>query len=470
MALPSLAGLSLGPPTGPIARYGKEVIESPSPEESGGKRAKGPEGLTVKIVKYDTTDERDAVCPISRRTFVPGEWVYKTPDGHVYDPWSVLKLWREQEVEEEGRDRFWNLYTNKNDISRAEYVALSIWEVDHKESERPDSPEDSSFDIAKYLHKPPAGARQPPVPEQVQDDSVGLLLRLGDENGISFRELANIRAGPGDLPWFYRKLIEHAQGQVQLSRLNEEWDGAPRQITYFGPCTGVPVTWKWRNEPDTVEMNAKFAPNSALGRRLATMIQDYSGVLWVQGGEHDIAVSIFFLKTILSGATRSPAGSIRDLWDRLSSEDYNVTLTLASPDFYELKVKVSTKFMAAFFPSDESTDPQPKTSGFDTPTDPKWMWPPNLTVGPLDTSGDDGFHGLATILVRTSRALHEFVKKVVLSNSNQIYLTLSTSSSHGGRGYHMSEVALDNTKLLFGGEIHSEAQFFYAVTDRGRRE
>lgn len=468
MALPSLAGLSLGPPTGPIARYGNEVLESPSPEESGGKRAKGPEGLTVKIVKYDTTDEKDAVCPISRHTFVPGEWVYKTPDGHVYDPWSVLKLWREQEVEEEGRDSFWNLYTNRNDIPRAEYVALSIWEVDHKESERPDSPEDSPFDITKYRHKPPSGARQPSVPAQERADSVELMLRLGDENGVEFRELANMRAGPGDLPRFYLPLIEHAQSQAQLSRLHEEWDGAPRQITYFGPCTGVPVTWTWSNRTDTVEMNAKFAPNSSLGRKLATMIQDYSGILWVQGGEYDISVSIFFLKKILNGATRSPAGSISDLWDRLSSEDYNVTLTRASPDFYELKVKVSTKFMAAFFPSDESTDPQPKTSGFDTPTDPKWTRPPNLTVGPLDTSGEVRFDGFATIIVRTSSALHEFVKKVELSNSNQIYLPLRWSSS-SGNSLDMSTVALDNTKLLFGGEIHGEAQFFYAIINRGRR-
>ena len=87
--------------------------------------------------------------------------MYKTPEGRVYDPWSVLKLWVEQEAEVPNRDRFWNLYTNKNDIPRCEYLALATWEQTHKESERAESPPSTPFDVAKYVHKPPAGAREP---------------------------------------------------------------------------------------------------------------------------------------------------------------------------------------------------------------------------------------------------------------------------------------------------------------------
>ena len=468
MPLPSLAGLRLGPPTGPIARYGNEVLESPSPEESGGKRAKGPDGLTVKIVKYDTTDEKDAFCPISHHTFVPGEWVYKTPDGRVYDPWSVLKLWNQQEAEQKFRASFWNLYTNRNDIPRSEYEKLSYWEEDHKESGRAKSPEDSPFDITKYRHKPPAGARQPSVPAQERVDSMELQRRLGSENGVGFRELADMGTRSDNLPWFYRSLIEHAQSVVRDSRLSEMWHNTPQQLTYFGPCTGVPVTWTWSDLSKTVEMNVKFAPNSALGRKLETMIQDSRGILWVQGEEYEISVSKFFLKRILSGAPRSPAGSVSDLWDRLSPEDYSVTLTRASLDFYELKVKVSTKFMAAFFPPDGSTVPQLETSEFATPEDPEWTWPPNLTVGPLDTSGEGFFDGFATIIAQTSSALHDFVKMIELSNSNQRYLPLRWSSSIVN-SLNMRTVALDNTRLLSTGEIQGEAQFFYAIANRGRR-
>ena len=44
--LPSLAG-RLGPPTGPMAQYGKQILGRLA-ETDGGKRRKGDDGLAVK--------------------------------------------------------------------------------------------------------------------------------------------------------------------------------------------------------------------------------------------------------------------------------------------------------------------------------------------------------------------------------------------------------------------------------------
>jgi len=151
--LPSLGALSLGPPTGPIAQYGQEVLE-PS------KRQKGDDGLTVSVVKWNADNEDQKRCLISLREFVPGEWVYKTPQGRPYDPWEMLKLWNAQEADRPNSQWFFNPSTNQYDIPRSEFVndvdgGLSGWEQTHKESERPPSPEASPMDLAKLVHQPP---------------------------------------------------------------------------------------------------------------------------------------------------------------------------------------------------------------------------------------------------------------------------------------------------------------------------
>ena len=151
--LPSLGALGLGPPTGPIAQYGEEVLEPP-------KRQKGDDGLTVSVVKWNADNEDQKRCLISLREFVPGEWVYKTPQGRPYDPWEMLKLWNAQEANRPNSQWFFNPSTNLYDIPRSEFVndvdgGLSGWEQTHKESERPSSPEASPMDLAKLVHQPP---------------------------------------------------------------------------------------------------------------------------------------------------------------------------------------------------------------------------------------------------------------------------------------------------------------------------
>ena len=89
--LPSLAGLSLGPPTGPMARYGKEVFEPPS----DGKRQRGEGGLTVNISRWEPEDGSPK-DPFTQQPFIPGQWVYKTPT----EAFSTLKLVGETEPED----------------------------------------------------------------------------------------------------------------------------------------------------------------------------------------------------------------------------------------------------------------------------------------------------------------------------------------------------------------------------------
>ena len=210
MPLPSLAGLSLGPPTGPMAQFGVEVLEPPS----DGKRQKSDSGLTVNVVRWDASQEREKSCILSHHEFVPGEWVYKTPDGHPYDPWFLHRMWLKQEEEAPNRPWFWNLYTNKNDIPRYEYELLAEWvsQPGNDESTRPESPPTSPLDLAKLVHKPPVvngkEFEQPPqddAPNEVsldgdtwsnlsQDQFQDLVLLLSSQVNIGEFRMGNILA------------------------------------------------------------------------------------------------------------------------------------------------------------------------------------------------------------------------------------------------------------------------------------
>ena len=145
MSLPSLARLSLvnlGPPTGPMAQYG-EVLES-----GGKKRQKGDDALSISIVRWGVGNEPQQTCLLTLREFVPGEWVYKTPQGRPYDPWALLQLWIQQTADCPHTTRFFNPSTNQNDIPLPEFTMLAAWEHQHKESERPESPLASPLDVA----------------------------------------------------------------------------------------------------------------------------------------------------------------------------------------------------------------------------------------------------------------------------------------------------------------------------------
>ena len=169
--LPSLTGLSLGPPTGPMARYGKEVFEPPSQ----GKRQRGASGLTVNISRWEP-EEGNPKDLFTRQPFIPGQWVYKTPTDvpgqpHYetptnYDPWMLEQYWAHQTptwlsgppgapMQKYVKDPLGAV------IPYAEYEALAQW-VNDPNNKKPESPPSTPFDPADYVHKPPAGAREPP--------------------------------------------------------------------------------------------------------------------------------------------------------------------------------------------------------------------------------------------------------------------------------------------------------------------
>ena len=196
--LPSLAGLRLGPPTGPMARFG-EVLEPPSPEADGGKRAKGNDGLTVSIVKWDPESEQEDHCPISLHKFALGEPVYKLPEPNKptpYDPWTIHKMWMQEDGSNDEDHLFYNPLTRAHDIPHREYAALSEWVNNHDESERIASPEPSPIRPDQVFHNPIVDGvefvqrQQPPV-----DLMEGMLAETMVGDGSRLRQFQNLGAG-----------------------------------------------------------------------------------------------------------------------------------------------------------------------------------------------------------------------------------------------------------------------------------
>ena len=170
--LPSLAGLRLGPPTGPMAQYGKQILEPPSQETDGGKRRKGDDGLAVQVFRWVAEDGDNPICPITQLPFVPGQWVYKTPaeppaNPINYDPYALDQYWASQTpVMGFLHD------TNRNLIPISEWNdpvdGLAVWVNNHPKVASPDL---SPIRPDQVFHNPIVNGaeftqkEQPPVDE-----------------------------------------------------------------------------------------------------------------------------------------------------------------------------------------------------------------------------------------------------------------------------------------------------------------
>ena len=195
--LPSLAGLRLGPPTGPMAQYGKQILEPPSQETDGGKRRKGDDGLAVQVFRWVPGEEDNPICPITRLPFVPGQWVYKTPatppaNPINYDPYALNKYWASQTpVMGCLRD------TNRNLIPISEWNdpvhGLAVWVNNNPKAASPDlSPVRSD----QVFRNPTVNGReftqraQPPV-----DPMEGMLVDTMVGDGSRLQQYQNLHAG-----------------------------------------------------------------------------------------------------------------------------------------------------------------------------------------------------------------------------------------------------------------------------------
>ena len=204
MALPNLAGLSLGPPTGPMAVYGIPTYPGDEDDDretnpSASKQRRGAAGQSLPGLVVYKPEEDNPKDPFTQQPFIPGQWVYKTPTNvpgqpHYntptnYDPWMLEQYWAHQEPTWRPWPEDGPLQKYVKDplgalIPYAEYEALAQW-VNDPNNKKPESPPASPFNAAQYVHQPPMV--QPPQPPV--DPMEGMLAAEPDLHPSTWRNL-----------------------------------------------------------------------------------------------------------------------------------------------------------------------------------------------------------------------------------------------------------------------------------------
>ena len=301
--LPNLAGLSLGPPTGPMARYGKEVFEPPAQ----GKRQKGEGGLTVIVSRWEP-EEGNPKDPFTQKHFIPGQWVYKTPTDVPgepryktptnYDPWMLEQYWAHQEP-------IWRPWPVQGPLRRyvkdplgamipyEEYEALAKW-VNDPNNKKPASPEDDSpFNPADYVHKPPMV--QPPQPPV--DVMEGMLY----EGGFPSRMFPRLPryVHPGRTYGVEASVIMDSDADDDVKRYAEDYNGW--RIRYFNPTVGN--GFRIKHERDHVTVTLQLDVQSVLAKRLKSLVKTVDGeehiVLPIIDTIEDMTLEDLFLREFI---------------------------------------------------------------------------------------------------------------------------------------------------------------------------
>lgn len=264
--LPGLRALSLGPPTGPMAQYGKQILEAPS-QETGGKRRKGNRGLAVDVFRWVPEEGDNPICPITQEPFVPGQWVYKTPPNPPanptnYDPYALDQFWAHQTPV---MGFLKDIY--RNPIPIAEWNdpinGLAAWVQAHP---KPESPAASPFDAAQYVHKPPKN-----------DDGTDFVQREqpppNDLDGLIFAETPapppppRVRyPGAGRLYGVPAYMIAESDAPEVVKRYAAARVGGDLwPLRYFNPTVGEGC--KITHTASVVVMTVHIGPNTPLFRR-----------------------------------------------------------------------------------------------------------------------------------------------------------------------------------------------------------
>ena len=325
--LPSLAGLSLGPPTGPMARYGKEVFEPPS----DGKRQRGEGGLTVNISRWEPEDG-SPIDPITQQPFIPGQWVYKTPTDvpgqpHYetptnYDPWMLEQYWAHQTPTWLSSPPGAPLQKYVKDplgavIPYAEYEALAQW-VNDPNNKKPESPPSTPFDLADYVHKPPAGAREPP-PQSPVDPMEGRLF----EGGFPSRMFPRLPTyvNPGQTYGVEASIIADSDAPDDVKKYADDYRGW--HLRYFNPTVGN--GFRIQHERNEVTATLMLDLQSVLAKRLLSLVKIVNGrqriVLPLVDTIEDMMLGDLFLREFIRAFDGSEERLASDTFAKFTLQD-----------------------------------------------------------------------------------------------------------------------------------------------------
>lgn len=200
MPLPNLAGLGLGPSTGPMAVYG--IPTYPGDEDDGretnpraSKHRRGEAGRSLPGLVVYKPEEGNPLDPITQEPFVPGQMVYKTPHTPPvnYDPYALYTLWSMNHADGKATVDA----TNKKVLPESEFAGLSAWVQAHPKPESPPASIDWSTVSVFQNPKNPDGTEHVPPPQPPVDPMEGMLavepaLDTSMWNDLSYERFAEL--------------------------------------------------------------------------------------------------------------------------------------------------------------------------------------------------------------------------------------------------------------------------------------
>ena len=452
MSLPSLAGLSLGPPTGPMAQYGKQILEPPS-QESGGKRQRGDGGLAVQVFQWVPEEGDNPICPITRQPFVPGQWVYKTPANPAnpeakptnYDPYALDQYWAHQTpvmgflhdtlrnpipVEE------WNNPVN----------GLAAWVQAHP---KPESPAESPFEAAQYVHKPPKNDDGTDFVQRPQPDVDPMEGMLAAEPALDpstwrnlsyeqFQDLVRVLTGRRD------------DGEFRMGNLLVNWLSTLR--SYYNWQEHLPagefsdLRWSsgFKNGEFEIDWNIEqLIPSAGAERTAPGMVNEGHLVqrnhIVVTFRPWDLPTAYFAdfgeVRNAMIGALRdglNPHRAVSDgelarLIPAIHTSEFNVIVNVvpynAGGNQYSVRMEISPRLLAAFRLGriglanvDYPTTAELVANHYGVPTGERCFvpYPPDWTMGEPDPSVGPGALRASektwnSIVTRITSMLHNFM-------------------------------------------------------------
>ena len=354
MSLPSLAGLRLGPPTGPMAVYGIPTYPGDEDDDretnpSASKQRRGADGQSLPGLVVYKPEEGNPVDPITQEPFTPGQMVYKTPeDGVNYDPHALYILWSMNRAE--GRATV-DGTTNKV-LPESEFDGLSEWV---QKNAKPPSPQPSPIRPDQVFKNPIVDGKefvqreQPPVdpmegmvpaerarlnPREWRHlnyaDIDDLVRVLRQSSVIDYFRIATIlRSWLDALQWYYENQL------LQGSFSDLRWSS--------GSARGkVDISWI---------ITHNLLPGSAEG----VVERNYIHVRWspwTQVVDDNSEFRAEMLGALLDGLNpKNSSGPVSDtLLSVISAQDFSCMIGPLgrSSDEFQATVKISPRLLAAF--------------------------------------------------------------------------------------------------------------------------
>jgi hypothetical protein len=446
MALPNLAALNLGPPTGPIVVWERAFRKT---------RAQ-----TIKNEKC----EGKAQCPISQEELIANEEYYSFPGYEGKTAYEIPKLYAYFVHEASHNRPMKNPFDDKQEVPPEDWRAIKKWMQDH----HPDlvvpgmeyDTDGDDFDDDFHDDDPPS----PPsasIPPQLQYiEASELESRLGSEDGVSIGVLANSLTEWGAL----RALTIEARRRLGRSG-GREW----MRIVYFTPASDHKLRCYW-NESRGFAITATVMAESAMGRMLShdSMPQgeDNSRYLNVYDSfGNRLTMAQVFLSALVGGAMHLP---VAQLAAQLTDADYTFSMERFDGHdrsgplaFYVLKVTIGTQFMSTIYRNEEHLfSPAPIDPS------PIWVWPPAEQRAQQGRSPENRhWQGLKKGLERMVKALNGLIEKTVIQNESQ-QLIVFKEGDMGNADLDPVVTMMRSAVESTHGTISAEAPLYYAIAYR----